>query len=65
LIVHASEYEQKPVYVTKGADDHMMLAAHNMRTARADGCRQRTVISGADQRAKGVARTWSGLLTPL
>lgn len=44
LIVHASEYEQKPVAVTKGANKfssaHIVLAAHTMRD-----CRSREVAS--------------------
>ena len=46
LMVHASEYEQKPIAVTKGANkflslqDHIVLAAHNMRDRRS-----RTVAS--------------------
>jgi hypothetical protein len=35
LILHASEYEQKPVAVTKGANkfssSHVVSAAHTMR----------------------------------
>jgi hypothetical protein len=44
LIVHASEYEQKPVAVTKGANKfssaHIVLAAHTKRD-----CRSREVAS--------------------
>jgi hypothetical protein len=54
LVVHASEYEQKPVAVTKGANkfssSHIVLAAHNMLPPpKPSGCLQRTLISWADQ----------------
>ena len=74
LIVHASEYEQKPVAVTKGANKfssaHIVLAAHTMHDCRSRGCQQRATMPWADQRAvtyqiKSVARATIGTIHAL
>jgi hypothetical protein len=58
LIVHASEYEQKPVDVTESANkfassqDHIAISgAQYVQPLEPNGCERRTMIPRADQRA--------------
>jgi hypothetical protein len=69
LIVHASEYEQKPIDVTVSANkfassqDHIAASgAQYMRPQESNGCQRRTMIAGLISdpsriKTKSVART--------